>query len=247
MCFSGVNSFFVVLIVASVSELCEARNWRRVNTTCPALKQCECSLVVSGANVRCSNFVKMVEWENGTDLKEDMDRLQNTYMRKLTFSGVNVEILPASWFSNLSVAVLVIQHSSLKYIEDTAFNGINRVSKVMLENNMLTTIPRALKSFKALKSLHIPRNLIKTVNDELDSLGELKELNLRSNFIEKIDEDALKNQVHLSKLYLQNNRLEDIPRLLFKNTKHLEHIDLHGNRIKAVGDSIRDMPFLKVR
>uniref|UniRef100_A0A090X7P0 Putative toll-like receptor 6 n=1 Tax=Ixodes ricinus TaxID=34613 RepID=A0A090X7P0_IXORI len=246
MCFSGVNSFFVVLIVATfMSQLCEARNWRRVNTTCPALKQCECSLVVSGAYVRCSNFVKMVDWKNGTDLKEDMDRLQNTSIRKLTLSGVNVEVLPASWFSNLSVFILIINHSPLKYIEDTAFNGINRVSKVMLENNMLMTIPRALKSFKVLKSLHIPRNLIKAVNDELYSLGELKELNLRSNLIEKIDEDALKNQVHLNKLYLQNNRLEDIPPLLFKNTKHLEHIDLHGNRIKAIGDSIRDMPFLK--
>lgn len=246
MCFSGVNSFFVVLIVAFVSQLCEARNWRRVNTTCPDLKLCECALVVSGATVRCSNFVKMVEWENGTDLKEDMDRLQNTTIRKLTLSGVNVEVLPASWFSNLSVFILIINHSPLKYIEDTAFNGINRVSKVMLENNMLTTIPRALKSFKVLKGLHIPRNLIKAVNDELDSLGELKELNLRSNLIEKIDEDALKNQVRLNKLYLQNNRLEGIPPRLFKNTKHLEHIDLHGNRIKAIGDSIRDMPFLKV-
>lgn len=247
MCFSGVNSVAAVLMmVAFLCEPCEAKNWRRVNTSCPVLERCECNLLKSGAAVRCANFGRMVEWVDGTYLEEDMKKLQNTSIRTLTLSGINVEVLPASWFPSLNVSILIINHSPLKSIEDTAFQGINKVYRVMLENNRLTAIPRALTSFETLRSLHIPRNFIKSVEDELYSLGQLTELNLRYNLIEAISEDALKNQVYLQKLQLQNNRLENIPPLLFRNTTHLEHIDLHNNRIKIIGDSLRDMPFLKV-
>ncbi|CAN7991437.1 unnamed protein product [Ixodes hexagonus] len=246
MCFKGINRFALVLTVAFASQLCEAKNWRRVNTTCPALEQCECNLLKSGAAVRCANFMQTVEWQNGTDLKEDMDKLRNTTIRTLTLSGINVDVLPASWFPSLTVSILIINHSPLKSIEDNAFKGIKKVSRVILENNRLTAIPRALKSFKVIKSLHIPRNFLRSVDDELDSLGELIELNLRFNLIEKISEGAFKNQLRLQKLQLQNNRLEDIPALLFKNTKRLEHIDLHNNRIKTIGDSISGLPSLKI-
>lgn len=238
----GANAIAALLIAVSMSQLSDAKSWREVNTTCPALRSCQCKLVRNGADVACHEKACKDQ-----GLTADMERLNLTIVRTLIISFCDTKVVPSSWFANHSIFTIYIQHSSFNEIHPDAFVGMSKLRKLWLERNKFETIPGALRSLHLVKNLHIRGHPIRNVTDELHSLGNLKELSLRSNLIELIQEDAFHNLTELSKLYLQDNQIYYLPPRLFENNRGLNVIDLHNNRIKVIGEVFNSIPDLKVR
>ncbi|XP_040065071.1 protein toll isoform X1 [Ixodes scapularis] len=236
---SGTRALCIVLSVVSLSCICESKNWRRVNTTCPRLEQCDCRILQAGATVLCQRV------KSDVDLSGELAKLQGTMIRRLTFSNVQVDTLPSSWFRNITVVVLMINYSPVRLIEDQAFFGVKRLKIIEFVKTRFATVPRALSALQQLRDLRIQENFVTTIGNELQSLRTLVTLSFSENQINFIKESAFATLKNLRKLRLQNNRLEYLPPLLFKDLTKLEVVDLHDNRIKTVHDAFQGLPFLK--
>ncbi|CAN7991435.1 unnamed protein product [Ixodes hexagonus] len=235
----GMLMFCIAIAVVSLSNICEGKNWKRVNTTCPLLERCECRALQKGATVLCKRI------KGGVDLSEEFARLQGIFIYRLTFAALDVDVLPSSWFRNMTIAVFIINSSPVRLIEDQVFLGFKKLKRIEFTKTQFEAVPQALSGLTQLKHLRIEKNDITAIDDELRSLDKLEELSFADNHIITIAESAFAALKNLKKLRLQNNRLEYLPPYLFKDLTQLVMVDLHDNCIKTVHDAFQDLPFLK--
>ncbi|XP_049524046.1 slit homolog 3 protein-like isoform X2 [Dermacentor silvarum] len=217
----------------------EAKEWRRANATCPKLSHCQCTVVKKGALTSCRNVVKRQE------LDADMAKLAGIVHSRLTFDDVQITELPASWFSNHSVIMLVVKNSPLREIETGAVSGIDRLSRLLLEKDQIEVVPYDLSAAKRLRWLYIRKNHIRSLQGML-SLPELFELDLRFNAIETIDEKYFSGMANLRSLLLSSNKIQHLPRMLFKDTKKLKYVEFRSNRITMINALFDDLRYLEV-
>lgn len=214
-------------------------SWRNVNVTCPKLERCECSVVSQGALTRCRNISQPQE------LDADMARIEGVVHRKLTFDHVQITELPAAWFTNHTIIMLIIVNSPLRDIGEEAIGALGRMSRMLLENDQLEALPRGLTAAKHLRWLEARNNRIRFLQGVL-RLPELFELDLRFNAIERIDETYLSALPNLKQLRLSGNRIRQLPTALLKNTRKLKKAEFRNNYIAEVGDVFNDMPYIEV-
>ncbi|KAL1434236.1 hypothetical protein MTO96_011876 [Rhipicephalus appendiculatus] len=214
-------------------------SWRNVNATCPKLERCECSVVNQGALTRCWNISQPQE------LDADMARIEGVVHRKLTFDHVQMTELPATWFTNHTIIMLIIVNSPLRDIGEEAIGALSRMSRMLLENDQLEALPRGLTAAKHLRWLEARKNRIRFLQGTL-RLPELFELDLRFNAIERIDGTYLSALPNLKHLRLSGNRIRQLPTALLKNTRKLKKAEFRNNYIAEVGEVFNDMPYIEV-
>ncbi|KAK8778012.1 hypothetical protein V5799_020647 [Amblyomma americanum] len=236
---SRVDLFASALVVV-VCALCsvEARQWRKVNVTCPKLERCHCTTVNQGALTLCRDV------SDASELDADMATLEGVIHRKLTFDQVQITELPARWFTNHTVIMLIVNNCPLRDIGEAALNGIDSLSRVMLENDQLESVPRGLTAAKHLHWLEVRKNRISFLQGVL-FLPELYELDLRYNAIEVIDDAYLSGMPNLQILRLSSNRIQHLSPDLFKNTGKLKIVEFRNNRITAINNAFNSMRYLE--
>lgn len=216
----------------------DAREWRHVNTTCPQLARCNCRLTKQGATTLCNNVSQFKE------LGPDMARLQNVIVKKLTFDHVQISEIPAEWFSNHTILMLVVANSPLRDIGEAAFTGMGRLLRLLLEKDQLESLPSGLSAATRLRALQIRKNHIKFLTGVL-RLPALIEFDLRFNGIETIEEKFLSASPELEHLLLSGNRIQHIPDRLFENTRKLKSVEIRDNRITAIGSFFDGLRYLE--
>ncbi|KAH9362767.1 hypothetical protein HPB48_000750 [Haemaphysalis longicornis] len=180
------------------------------------------------------------------ELGPDMSRLQDVIVKELFFYHVKISEIPAWWFSNHTIHMLVVRNCPLRDIGEAAIVGMGQLFRLILEHDQLESLPSGLSAATRLRTLQIRRNPIKFLTGVLQ-LPALTTLNLRSNEIEKIDEKFLLVSPNLKHLSLSGNRIQHIPNRLFKKTRKLETIDFRDNRIMAISNLFDGLLNLQVR
>lgn len=229
-----------MLVLACGVCLSEAKQWRHVNTTCPQLARCNCRLTKEGATTLCRNFSQIQE------IGPDMARLHNVIVKKLTFDHVQMSEIPAEWFSNHTILMIVVINCPLRDIGEAAISGMGRLSRLTLENDQLESLPSGLSAATRLRSLHVHRNPIKFLKGVLQ-LPALTVCDLRLNAIETIDEEFLSASPELQHLLLSGNYIQHLPNRLFENTRQLKTVEIRNNRITAINSlfhGLRDLQTL---
>lgn len=234
-----VSLLVCLLLMTCAFRSSEARvPWRNVNATCPNLEHCDCYVVSQGALTRCRNIAQPHE------LDADMAKLEGVVLRKLTFDQVQMTELPATWFSNHTIIMLIITNSPLRDIGDEAIGALSRMSRMLLENDQLEALPRGLTAAKHLRWLEVRKNRIRFLQGVLSVPG-LFELDLRFNAIERIDEKFLWGLPNLKILRFSGNRIRQLPATLFKNTRKLKKVEFRNNNIAEIKGVFDDMPYIE--
>lgn len=88
----------------------------------------------------------------------------NSEYSTLSLSGNFLRTVSNSSFKNLKIANLFLDNNLISSIEFDAFNELSPLLKVLnLENNKLTTIPKALMNLDVLSTLNLKKNPITSV------------------------------------------------------------------------------------
>lgn len=110
--------------------------------------------------------------------------------------------------------------------------SLDKLGKLYLLNNQITTLPIEMGCLKNLVILNLRNNHLNAVPKVILNLNKLKELYLHENQIESIP-PKIDNLIELEILYLSKNKLESVPPRLGK-LKLLKVLDLSNNDLKFI-------------
>ena len=126
--------------------------------------------------------------------------------------------------------------SSLKYFPD-AFeeksdgpNICDRVYRLDISNNHLTSIPKNIENFVNLQSLKLPNNHLTVLPPEIGKLCRLRSLDLVNNQLTELLPE-IQNLPKLSMLILAGNRIRSLPKLA-----SIKYLNLCGNEIEDLSN-----------
>lgn len=140
-------------------------------------------------------------------------------------------------FKKSVYGAIYMNNNQITSIADHAFNGISdKIYKIFLSNNNLTSVPVALVSLTNLDSLQIDGNPISTLDSatmssigktlrqiwidmdklavwptELGLLSHIFEVKMSAILFNKIPDDAFQNWKHLGSLTILNSKLDTLP------------------------------------
>ena len=107
----------------------------------------------------------------------------------------------------------------------------------------IKSLPPAIGTLPALKSLHLAKNDLTEVPVEIGFLRSLTDLDLQYNQLKEIPA-SLSNLTALQSLDLRTNELSDLPIDLF-TMKSLKILKLTGNRFTSISEEIGKLTSLK--
>ena len=161
-----------------------------------------------------------------------------------------VTINKASFIHVPSLELLDVHSSSVKSIDDNAFDGLNKLNRLLLNDNVLGEVPKFLPS--SLTELDLSNNPLNELFDRaFAGLSLLRNLSLRNCKILKIHTDAF---IELSSLYsldLSQNRLSGngIGNKILGRMPQLTFLNLAQNnfeKIIAESDVFQDLQELRI-
>ena len=98
-------------------------------------------------------------------------------------------------FSNLPLlGELYLSDNSISSIDADAFLGLDNLSYIVLNNNLLTSIPSAVRGLPNLQMLSLENNHITSLNaDSFVGLSNVFSLKLQGNDISAVSDDTFKD------------------------------------------------------
>ena len=108
-----------------------------------------------------------------------------------------------------------------------------------LSNNKITSIPRWIANFKALKTLNISGNQITSLPEEIGQLTKLENLIVSKNLLSSLPKSLGKLR-NLKELDASGNHIKDFP-VSLAQLNHLNLVDLSSNKIKSIPDGIEEL------
>ena len=163
--------------------------------------------------------------------------LQETQLNTLVMSNNKIDKIPPNGFSYLkTLATLDISKSGIFEISDTAFDGMDSLYNLLLNDNNLERVPQNLPS--SLQYLYLNGNKIKTLeNNAFGKLTILKKLYLGANSISKLYENAFSSLSNLQILHLQKNLIGTLPGSIFMPLVNLHSLELNKNQLTTIQSS----------
>uniref|UniRef100_A0A7E4V7N8 LRRCT domain-containing protein n=1 Tax=Panagrellus redivivus TaxID=6233 RepID=A0A7E4V7N8_PANRE len=136
---------------------------------------------------------------------------------------------------------ITLAENKIKDIDGNAFEPVQQITSLSLQNNALTSLTSAsdhvayLAPLRNVNSLFLSGNQLTEICDEqLTPLTALSDLSLDRNKITKIEKGAIRG-LALKKLFLNDNALYALPDGLFDDlSDQLQVIDLSGNNWQCV-------------
>lgn len=115
-------------------------------------------------------------------------------------------------FFSKEITKAVIIFTDLENIEENAFKGPSKITRLDLDHNNVRTIHK--NAFK--------------------DLSELKQIDLRHNKLESLDDELFGNNLNLAMIFLLQNDIKVINAQMFSRNMKLETLDLDGNSITEI-------------
>ncbi|XP_030634358.1 fibromodulin a [Chanos chanos] len=152
-------------------------------------------------------------------------------LERLYLNGNNMTKVPA----NLprSLRDLRLSNNKIAKVPPNAFEGMNNLTILLLQNNAIQEVVGALKGLKSLILLDVSGNKLKKVPEGLPDM--LHQLYLESNSIEAVPADFLDHFSNLQYIRISHNELTDkgIPPNAF-NVSGLIELDLSFNKLERI-------------
>jgi Leucine-rich repeat (LRR) protein len=121
----------------------------------------------------------------------------------------------------------------------------HQVLELVLDGNLLETLPAALGKMSLLHTLRAANNRLSALPDDLINLrGSLRELDLSHNAFARDVPDVVLYLTNLRRLWLSHN---DIQRLSPRTQRlvHLRTLDVSGNKLSTLPDSLASLTQLR--
>uniref|UniRef100_A0A3B5MU02 Ig-like domain-containing protein n=1 Tax=Xiphophorus couchianus TaxID=32473 RepID=A0A3B5MU02_9TELE len=127
-------------------------------------------------------------------------------------------------------------HNNLHSIAPGAFNGLDSLRRLHINNNRLTTIdPRWFRALPQLEVLMLGGNPVEALPERgFVALTSLQSLVLGGMGLRSLAEKALEGLEELESLSFYDNHLTKVPRQALKRVPGLKFLDLNKNRIKLI-------------
>lgn len=137
-----------------------------------------------------------------------------------------------------SAVILSLNDNDITEIEDSAFSQLTKLSKLELQNNYLTELPKIPNS---LHYFNIQNNLI----SELDSNSfpensELEEFHLQRNLISNITHGTFRKVPSLKKLSIGENLIQNMSSKLFYNVSNLSYLNIDKLHLVEISENVFD-------
>ena len=113
---------------------------------------------------------------------------------------------------------LIFSYDKITSIEEGAFDGLNNLKGLFLNDNQITSIKKGV----------------------FDGLHNLKWLNLSSNQISSIEEGAFDGLNNLTELFLNDNQITSIKKGVFDGLHNLKGLFLNDNQITSIKKGVFD-------
>ncbi|CAH1977140.1 unnamed protein product [Acanthoscelides obtectus] len=153
---------------------------------------------------------------------------------------------------NILICDIFLQKIGFKFIEDGAFDSLERLEFVHLQGNYLQTIKNeTFRKLVYLRKLDLSKNVIFKLHEGWsDNLQRLRILNLSYNHLSHLSLSHFKSLKNLRELDISGNHLWRIDVSTFKDLKNLIILDLSGNSLDSfyfgTFDNLRTLTTLNI-
>jgi len=160
--------------------------------------------------------------------------LRNTSIKYLSMKYNKMGNIPQRGFANLKQLLsLDLRASGIFTISETAFEGLDALNTLFLNDNQLSSVPRGLPP--SLQKLYLNGNQITALQKNVFSnLSKLQLLYLGNNKISKLEKDAFLGLTSLTKIHLVKNLINNLPGNIFTSFIVLESLELNKNNIQRI-------------
>ncbi|GAB6020324.1 hypothetical protein CHUAL_003038 [Chamberlinius hualienensis] len=172
-----------------------------------ACSLCECTLEPSAVPIKVSCLNSEL-----TSLPQN-ELMHLPSIRVLLMTGNNFTNLNATFSSMINLEELILSDNSIRSISLSAFHGANKLWKLDLSDNELTSPP---------------------LSSSFDQPNLIREFNLSRNQISKLDNGSFVTLTELELLDLSFTDLEFISLNAFQGLDNLRSLSLKGNRISQL-------------
>lgn len=153
-----------------------------------------------------------------------------------------IEVLRDTDLVNLKhLKKLKITHGRIKTIEAGAFEGLNQLTELLLDQNLLTSAALHFDTLNKLRVLDLSDNRFAELRSgDLANLQALEELIMNTGRLTTIESEALSQLSLLKRLTIRGHQLSQIPQDTFKGLTKLNTINLQYNRLTSAALNLDD-------
>ncbi len=154
--------------------------------------------------------------------------------------GNQIQTLKANSFNHSSCLTLALSWNELETIEVGAFNTLDSIEGLHLDNNKLASLsPEIFQGLSSLKQLFLHNNNIESVLPEvLRSLQSLTEISLAGNELTTLDARTFEWMLDLNKIWIHENNIQVLPSGIFANLTKLRHLNLRDNELHTLNRDV---------
>jgi len=132
-----------------------------------------------------------------------------------------------------SLNILDLDLNALSDIPSICWEGKNQLFTLSVRGNLITIIPKELKSLNGLQNLCLADNLIEIIEEgSLETMTKLKNLYLFGNKLNSLYDGFFEPFENLAKILLQENQLTTIPSI--SNLSGLRVLNLSFNKLTSL-------------
>ncbi|BFZ20220.1 hypothetical protein BsWGS_23259 [Bradybaena similaris] len=159
-----------------------------------------------------------IKWTNITDWNDDVWRNIGRSLQTLDLEDVGISVWP-SWTQHFTkLTNLSLVQGTISSIPDGALDSVaDSLTILVLSNNRLTMVPKALSNLNALQTLYLPHNHIADIR-WLPQKSQLTVLSFSYNSIwnaSQLSEVLLPYNTSLNSFDIDNNHLTSIPNISY--------------------------------
>lgn len=160
--------------------------------------------------------------------------LRRTSITSLSMKNNQMTSIPPRGFADLKQLItLDLSNGGIFNVSDSAFDGLESLTILFLNDNQLSKVPNNLPS--SLEKLYLNGNQISGLADKtFANLSKLQLLYLGNNKIHKLEQDAFYGLTRLTKLHLVQNSINNLPGRLFAPFGVLVSLELNKNNIQRI-------------
>lgn len=210
------------------------------------------AVIISSAysiELQCKKWRKEICFNSNIVIKEKAISIQfktdenKVGIKTLFLKEAVVFFLPVNIsqeFPNLKV--LKVINSSLTEFEKSNFAGLEKITEVNFERNLITNLPAdALYLLESLTKINLNYNNISDIPAKIFSNNlNLTEISFIGNRIEQLHDQTFKNLVNLNYIFLSDNNIEDLRGGTFDDCTELKVISISNNKLKYAPINIFD-------